>query len=211
MTTQLSVYNEALRFLGERRLASLSEDREPRYLLDGVWDDNAVDYCLEQGLWNFATRTIEITYDPDVTPAFGYTYAFNKPSDFIRTAMVCCDENFTVPLLNHSDERDFWFSDLDTLYIKYISNDSEYGGDLSIWPQTFVKFFAAWMGLEIAPTLKKDDKVEALEAKMLRRLTDARSKDAMTSPTKFPATGSWVSSRFGHSRGDRGVRSRLIG
>jgi hypothetical protein len=35
--SQLFIYNEALGHLGERRLANLSENREPRRVLDSYW------------------------------------------------------------------------------------------------------------------------------------------------------------------------------
>ena len=41
MITRLQLYNSALLLLGERNLASLSENREPRRLLDHVWDTGA--------------------------------------------------------------------------------------------------------------------------------------------------------------------------
>ena len=131
-TTRLKLYNEALiTFLGERALGSLAENREPRRVLDAVWDNGAIDYCLEQGLWNFATRAQQITYSPSVEPPFGYRYAFTKPDDYVRTAAVCSDERFNCPLTQYADEGGFWFADLDTLYVKYVSDDDQYGYDLS--------------------------------------------------------------------------------
>lgn len=81
MTTQLDIYNGALLHCGERFLASLTEQREPRRLLDRVWSSNGVKTCLEQGQWNFAMRTIQIDYDPSIAPSFGYARAFQKPND----------------------------------------------------------------------------------------------------------------------------------
>ena len=46
MTDKLTVYNETLGLLGERKLASLTEQREPRRVLDGFWDQT-VAYCLD--------------------------------------------------------------------------------------------------------------------------------------------------------------------
>ena len=85
-TTKLLIYNDALMICGERKLASLTEDREPRHLLDHVWDNNGVDACLEQAQWHFAMKTVRLDYDPSVTPEFGYNRAFEKPSDWIITS-----------------------------------------------------------------------------------------------------------------------------
>ena len=44
---RLDVYNGALRRLGSRRLASLTENREPRRVLDDIWNNGAlVNYAL---------------------------------------------------------------------------------------------------------------------------------------------------------------------
>lgn len=211
MTTKLIVYNEALLCLGERKLASLSEDVEPRRVLDQIWDGGAVNYCLEKGLWNHAMRKQSITYDPDTDVEFGYTYAFNKPSDFIRIAAISLDERFSVPLLDYEEMSSFWFADNDTIYLAYVSNDSQYGGDLSLWPQTFAEYVGSYMAWKACGRLtqSKVDK-DTLKNDMRDKLSDAKAKDAIASPTKIPPSGSWANSRGGRTR-DRGSRSRLIG
>ena len=80
MTTQLDLYNGALLQVGERFLASLTEQREPRRLLDQVWAANGVKTCLEEGQWPFAMRTVQVDYDPSITPTFGYARVFQKPT-----------------------------------------------------------------------------------------------------------------------------------
>lgn len=210
--TQLGLYNEALRIIGERRLSSLSENREPRRLLDDAWNADAIDYVLEQGLWNFAMRAIQITYSETVTPAFGLQYAFDQPTDHIRTAAVCEDEYFKVPVTNYVEEVDFWFADFSPLYIRYVSNASTYGNDLTRWPPTFAKYVAAYLAAEIVLALTSDPERKKLTlAVMQQRLKDARSKDAMADPTQFPAQGNWSASRHGNSKRDRGNRNQLIG
>jgi hypothetical protein len=60
--SRLSIYNGALRECQERKLASLSEDREPRRVLDDVWNDGdgLLRFVLRQKQWRFARRTVEI-------------------------------------------------------------------------------------------------------------------------------------------------------
>lgn len=212
MATQLSLYNEALRLIGERRLASITENREPRRVLDDVWNDGAVNYCLEQGQWNFAMRAVEISKSTTTIPAFGYTNAFDKPNDHIRTAGVAEDEYFNVPLTRVLEEVGFWFADIDPIYVRYVSNSANYGNDLTRWPQTFSKFVAAFLASEAVLTLTQDDgKHKTMIAIMQRRLTDARSKDAMAEATAFPPQGSWSSARHGGASRDRGRKNSLIG
>lgn len=218
-TTRLQLYNDALMLCGERFLATLSEEREPRRLLDRVWDSNGVSYCLEQGQWQFAMRTQQVEYDPSTEPPFGYRRAFNKPDDWVLTSALCSDEYFRSPLLAYSDELEFWYADLDTIYVKFVSDDEDYGSDLSIWPATFCDYAAAYFASKIISKLAADrDRVTFLlgapgdidGGELGRRLKVAKSRAAMTGATTFPAQGSWSRSRYG-TRGDRGNRNRLIG
>ena len=214
MTTQLSLFNGALREIGERRLASLSENTSTRHDLDGVWDEGAVKHCLEQGHWKFAQRTAKLEYAPGFTPSFGYQRQFEKPTDFVKLSKMCSDEYLNQPLLQYADEGGFWFADLDEIYVSYVSNDASYGSDMSLWPQTFVLYVECYLASRIAYriTTSKEAAADAMKAAN-KALVDARSKDAMAGPATFLPAGSWNNARTsgGRSRRDRGNRSRLIG
>lgn len=195
-TDQLRLYNGALRACGEARLANLTEGREPRYLLDDVWADGAVDYVLSEGLWKFATRTVRLTPDPSISPGFGYKYAFPEPEDFIRTCQLSVNEYFDPPLNNFEINSGFWFCDFDVLYLSYVSNDISYGGDFSRWPPTFTEWVKQYLGSKIAPRVVSEIKeVTLIEQKADKMLTKARSKDAFEQATKFFPTGRWVLAR----------------
>lgn len=211
--TRLSLYNDALLLCGERRLASLSEGREPRYLLDQVWDNGVIDYCLEQGLWNFAMRTVMVEYSPSVEPPFGYRRAFDKPTDYIRTAAFCSDGFFQVPLLQYVDEANFWFTNLDVIYVRYVSNDSSYGADLGKWPRTFERFVSAQMAADIVTKITQDEAKQAkVDKKCKDALLTARNVDAMNEPSARPPAGAWLSARSrGGTRSDGGNSGSLIG
>lgn len=200
MTTQLSLYNGALRLCKERKLASLTENREPRRLLDDAWGDGsttgAVKHCLQLGQWTFASRAVQVDYTPSIEPPFGYRYAFEQPSDFVRTMAVCQDEYFRVPLLEYSDERGYWYSDLQTIFVKYVSNASDYGADLSLWPESFVKLVEAYLAKEIAGSLTGADS-KAVEMAWDAALKSSRSLDAMNKPTVMMPQSSWASARTG--------------
>lgn len=212
MPTQLTLYNAALRLLGERSLAAIDEDRKPRHLLDDVWNADLIDFVLEQGQWNFAMRAVQLTPSTTSIPAFGHVHAYDKPNDWIRTSGVCEDEFFKVPLLEYLEETGFWFAEIDPIYVRYISNSASYGSDLTRWPSTFTKYVEAYLASEIAYAITQSDaKLKVALALAQRRLIDARSKDAMNEATAFPPPGKWNKSRATRSTNDRGKRSRLIG
>lgn len=214
MADQLSLYNGALLLAGERFLASLSEEREPRRLLDRVWSSNVIRTCLEEGQWNFAMRTQQLDYDPSITPTFGYARAFAKPDDWVLTSAMSADEWFRVPLTRCVDEANYWYSDVDTIYVRFVSDDAQYGGAIADWPESFREFVEAHMASKIIGKLANDgDEVKRILKLRNDLLEKAKSKSAMASPTSFPAQGSWSRSRnrFPNRRDGGGTTGNLIG
>jgi len=212
MPSKLSLYNGALKVLGERKLASLTENREPRYELDDVYDNEMIDRVLQQGQWNFAARTAELSASLTISPEFGYQYAFAKGDDFIRTMGIWSDALKKQPLTDYEDEAKTWFAALDVIYVSYVSNDSQFGGDFSLWPANFTEYVEHYLAYKVAPRLTGlDSDSTILEGKVKRRLKDARATDAMESPSKKAPRGSWSMSRHGYRSGDRGNRNQLIG
>lgn len=197
-TTKLSLFNGALRELGSRKLASLSENRESRRVLDDIWTGGFVDEVLETGQWTFGMRAIEIASDPSVSVGFGFQYGFSKPDDWKKTCFVCTDEGFNQPCLDYSDENNFWWANVDTLYIKYVSNDSAFGGDLSLWPQAVVTFAECLLARKACKRITQSDADEELLIKKVKKFkVEALSREALAGPTKFAPRGKWASARTG--------------
>lgn len=213
MTDKLSIYNGALSILGERNLADLTENREPRYKLDEIWDNNFVRRVLQMGQWQFAQRTVRLDSSPSVTPSFGYQYGFDSPTDWLRTMAVCYDEYFQLPCTRYSREGQWWFSDADPLYIKYVSDDAQFGQDYSLWPHNFTEMVEHYMAYKVGPRLIGIDIDEqSLMRKWRFWLAESKAVDAMEEPAKFAPRGGWGRSRRGFSTSnDRGHRNQLIG
>lgn len=211
MTTQLKLYNRALRNLKERRLANLTEATKARFELDSVWDGGEfITQVLEQGYWNFAIRTAKFTPDPDFTASFGYRNRFTIPSDFVRLVAMCEDEYFNVPHNRYTEEAGNWFSDLNELYVSYISDDNDYGANLDRWPESFTSYVELQLADEVAGVLTGD--ADMVKDDLRKALVDARAKDAMNEPTKFMPQGRFTQARMGgHTGRDRGRRGSLIG
>lgn len=202
MATKLQVYNNALTVhLGERKLASLSENRKPRRLLDGQWDSGFIDCVLEKGQWNFAIRDVLIDYDADVETEFGFQYAFTVPTDFIRVTAISLDEYFRDPILEYQITSDYIYADTQSIYLRYVSNDANFGSDLTRWPDSFTSYAETELASLICKAMTQDDElVMKLEKKAAKALTEARSRDALNQPTQFPPAGTWVRSRGNRRR-----------
>lgn len=214
MTDKLSLYNGALTILGERKLASLTENRPPRKKLDDVWDNDLRERVLQHGQWNFAGRSVMLEASPSVTPSFGYQFAFDKPTDFVRTMQVAYDEYFNNPITRYSDEASWLFCDSEQIYMQYVSKDAQWGLDYSLWPENFTEYVEHYMAYKAAPRLiGVDISQDKLKREMLQMRASAKGTDAMEGPAHFAPKGGWSRSRQGFrtGSGERGNRSQLIG
>lgn len=213
MADKLSVYNDINLVLGQRKLATLAESRPSRRRLDTWWDGGGVRECLEAGYWNHAIRTVSLTYSPSVSPEFGYTFAFDKPEDWVKTFIVSDDPAFANLRFDYDDKGTYILANVETIYLQYVSDDDAWGMDLSLWGSKF-KDYVVQSGASkvcIATTGSIDRKAE-IDKDMAKALNVARSIDAMNQPTKQVPSGSWSRSRRGgNSNDDRGNPGQLIG
>ena len=106
------------------------------------------------------------------------------------------------------------------MWVRFVSDDTDWGGDLSRWPGSFQNYAATYLAGQIVHRLTSDKERIALihtrrTGLLDRSLKDARSKDAMKDSTKFLPIGSWVAARGRRARrgpfGDGGVTGNLIG
>lgn len=202
--TKLGLYNEALGHLMERRLSSLSEAREPRRVLDDYWD-RVVGHCLGRHFWKWAKRVVSVDASTIVTPQFGWQYAFDLPTDWIRTYQVSAEETFTPPLWDYAEEAGFIFASYTPLFVSYISNDPTYGMDMGKWPDFFSDYVALRLATQACKRItSKPDLLQGAEGLMKeenRARLRAASTDAMNDPPGQPPTGTWARSRRGFLRG----------
>jgi len=216
LATKLKLFNNALLHIGELNLSSLTEPREPRRVLDQIYDSGFIQTLLEEAPWKFATRTVKLDYDSSVTPSFGYRRAFGKPSDFVVICKVCQDEYYNYPMLRYQDEGNFIYSDLDEIFIQYVSNGVTFGLDLTKWPESFARYAELNLAHRACERITHSvERFKTITALMRIARDSAKSKDAMKNPTTFLPMGSWTSSRSGRTgnggRRDGGSRGSLIG
>lgn len=212
MATQLALYNAALLEIGDRGLASLTEDVEARRVLDVCYADTVAG-CLEAGGWNFATRTIRADADSEITPAFGLAFVFAKPNDWVRTSALSLDETFAVPLTRYVDDVDYWSADATPIYVRYVSDDPSWGLDLALWPRSFTRYVELELAWRISERLTQNaSKRELIGRDRDRAKRNALNKDALNeAQPKFAPVSSWTAARGGIACRERGARNSLIG
>lgn len=217
-TDRLKIYNGALLICAERELASLSENQASRHMLDLVWNDGGARYCLEQGQWHFAMRTARLSNNTSIEPDFGYRKIFDKPTDWVATSGVFQDEYLTTPLTRYADEVAYWFCDFEEIFVKYVSDDTAFGMDLSRWPSSFIDYVKAYFAGRIIRKLpggadRVADLTHPKTGLVAQTLLIAKNKAAMAQPTTFPTRGTWTAARHRGATGrrDGGNTNQLIG
>jgi hypothetical protein len=195
---QLALYNDSLQMVEERRLASLTENRKPRFELDVVWNGGGVNACLEEADWTFARRSVQILADPNIQPSFGFIHGFKQPPDWLRTSAIASDPYYQAALTQYADEGGYWWSDIDTIYVKYVSNDAAYGGNLALWPEWFKQFAAAHFAEKIVGQITHSEKIQQKVEKLREKhMYAARGKNGMDEPPGFFPRGQLSRARQG--------------
>jgi hypothetical protein len=214
VATRLGLWNAALLEIGQERLSDTGDPvvsaRELAFVHDKV-----VSECIAAGSWNFAMETIQADADTGVTPEFGYTKVFAKPSDWVRTVAISSDEYFSFPHLAYYDDSNFWSADSSPIYVRYVSDDTGLGLDLNRWTANFTRFVELELAERVCLKLTQSS---SMKEDIGKRRDKARKRalnfDAMAEPNpKFPPPSGWTTSRWGRggSSRDRGSRGSLTG
>lgn len=203
MADRLQIYKGTLRLLGPSNLASLTEDRPERHVLDSIWQE-AGDHILQSGLWNHAIRTVELAYDEDVEPLFGYQHAFSKPDDYVRTASISGTADFSEGLANYETETNYWHADPETIYVRYVSDDDAYGWNVGAWPPSIALTMQAYMAFESGLPISSDrGNRNDMYQLFKERLAKAKILDAVDERVRQKPPGTWTRSRNQYTGRDR--------
>ncbi len=213
MATKLGLFNAALMEIGDYALEDTGEPVNAARALVSVYDRVVAD-CLSVGSWNFAMETIRADSDTGVTPEFGYAEVFAKPSDWVRTIAVSEDDRFSFPLLRYYDDVNYWSAENSPIYIRYVSDDTGLGLELTRWPAAFTRYVELELAHRAVLRINQSGSLkDAIGRERDRARKVALNQDAMNEANpKFPPPSSWTTARGGRSaRGDRGSRGTLIG
>lgn len=199
----LRIYNDALQIMGLDEITAKDDDSNRRTKLDRALDAGLVADILEDTSWQFGFKSVQIDFDPSIEPAWGYLYAIPKPADLHRIDGLYTDEYQRVKIRDYGDEQNFWFCSYQTIYLTYITSDFVSNPDA--WPTFFRRLIAARIAMDAAPSLVVEGAdPERCDMIFEKRESGAKSNDAMQSPPRTIADGSWNKSRTRGGRyGDR--------
>ncbi len=211
MTSKLGLYNKAALHLSQARLSDLDEDVLVKRELDAVYDD-VLRLCLEEGLWKWALRTVEISPDPDIDTAEfgGLQYGYTLPDDYVRAANISNTPNFNVNTSGFEDHEitgpgKILWTNLSLVYLRYVSTGETYGLNLAVWPETFANAVGARLAQHVAGQVTKSVTDESnAEKKGDKWMAQAKIRDSLDDKVKRGPVGTLVRSRLGMGR----VRTR---
>lgn len=112
--TSVDICNDALNELGDQPITALT-DNTVRARLCNQFYDKAVEYVLRAGNWNCATKRTTLARLQSA-PAWGFTYAYALPNDWMRTISTHLDEDG----LRWSQEDGKILTDEEAVKIKYV-------------------------------------------------------------------------------------------
>lgn len=170
-----------------------------RHQLSGRFD-KAVRAALEEGFWKFAIKTVEIDANND-TPSTSYSYAFDKPADWLRTYEIY-DNTWRRDGRDYDyrDEGDAFHAMTSPITLRYVSTD---GLNPAKWSAKFEQAILAELQAAAAvetpgtagAVVQALDMVAERQMKQARQKDDARERPLINEPSRF------VGGRFGFGWG----------
>ena len=184
--TKLSLYNDALVLLGERRLASDTEDREPRYDLDSLYDFGAVDYCLEIVKPRYSTLMTQLTGAPPAGDS-GYDFEVPLAADFIAVfdeidgkPAVYQDAREESPITRFIREGTNLLMDFEFPFVRYVKEHSD--AQLPNMPFSFGRVVSCYLARELAWKYDPDAE-EEIQTKLEQRIEASREIEVSNAPS----------------------------
>lgn len=196
----MNIYNDALLILGLDALTSTSDDSGRRFKLSQALSTGIVEALMEDCGWQFGFSTEKLEYDSGIEPDWGYSYAFEKPSNLHRIDGLYYDEFLQVPLKEYHDEGNYFYTDVTEFYFQFVSTD--FITTPANWPTHFKKLVAAKMAKDAGAALRSEGAdVNNAIAIFNEREKNSKSIDAMQSPPRKLAQGSWTRARYSGNYG----------
>lgn len=193
--SKLAVVNEALRALGVKSLATLTDDVEARYVMVDETYDTALDFVLEKGDWHFAAKDVAPAADTVTMALPGYEYVFDKPADWLKTVRVYIIESGEPWDIDFQDYEGHLHANESAIRLRYLKNTAT---DVATWTQVAASCLSLYLAAQCTHRLtgsraSRSDLLDEFEA-MLRV---SKFEDAKRSRPRFRQTGRLVRSRLG--------------
>jgi hypothetical protein len=199
MASDTDVANFALTLLGAARITSLADNNKSARSVSAVID-MLRRAELEKRFWSFAIKRESLPALSDA-PTYGYAYAYQLPSDFLR--MIQVGENYESPSLTdyrtiddspYSIEAGTIATDYGSpLNIRYVRDVTDYG----LFNPLFCTALAAQVAFTCCEEItNSNSKRDAMVAAYKQSIKDAVSVNAVQRSPQGIADDSWIIGRL---------------
>lgn len=189
MASIVDICNRALIAIGADTITALTDGSNNAHACNDVYE-SARDELLRLHPWNFAVARSRLGRLAEA-PVFGFRFAYQLPSDWIRTLSVHGDDTGGVTVAYRQEGRTL-HADAAALYLRYICRVSD--------PNRMDPLFRTALSLRIA--LDVTDRVSHSESKVARvarqferALRAAKAVDSQEDRPDALPTPSWLAVR----------------
>lgn len=193
MASRETIANRALQALGVNRVSSLDEGSKNADAVKFVFDF-VRDAELRTNFWSFAIKRAQLAADSE-TPAFGRTYQYSLPADFVRLAPQ--DPTYASGYSDWLREGNkILTEDAGPLNIRYVCNSVS----AETYDPNFADALAARIAMEVCEELTQSAaKADRLEAKYKYFVDLARKTNGIEAGPIAPEIDEMVAVRITES------------
>lgn len=185
-TSEVEICNLALIKIGHDTISDLTQETKAARMCSRLYP-KLRDATLRAHPWNFAIRRASLVASADA-PAYGYSYAYAKPLDYLR--IVTCED----PQTDYVLESEFFLASISPFKMKYVWKVT----DPNRFDSLFIDAFACRLAADLAmPLAQSAEMVDAMWGSYRERIAEARHADAQEGKgPEFTDDTGWLESRF---------------
>jgi hypothetical protein len=200
VASKTEVFNRALIKIGVNNVSSPDDPSEQARKCSVVFP-SLVRAELRKNPWSFAIARVALPVLA-TAPAFGWSFAYQKPSDFVRVVQVGDYYDFAQirvaidqPTVPYALEGQTIVTDLGApLRLRYVRNVSE---DTESWDDLFTEAFACRLAMEVCESLTKNQSKFANVTRWYKEsIAEAKRLNAIELPPVPLPDNSWVTTRI---------------
>lgn len=119
-TSVVDICNNALVRIGSKTITSLTDGDKTANACNLIYSQ-ARDALLRQHLWNFAIERTQLA-SSETAPAFGFSYSFPLPSDFIRVQSIEGSPQYKIEGTNLLTDH----NEIKLIYVKKVTDVAKF-------------------------------------------------------------------------------------
>ena len=195
MSGETDVANVSLRLIGQTAILSRTDGSTTGNIVDDLFDE-VRDDLLRSHPWNFATKRRKLA-KLTATPEFEFEFAYPLPNDWIRTISVhhnSAGHGTVFYRMEYVDTQRCIVASADEIYLRYVYQVT----DPNLMAPDFRRALELALARDLAvPVASSNTLQKELSKQFVKKISQARSSDAIGAFPELRPRGSWVNSRGG--------------